>query len=150
LIKYTILQSFFTLGTQLENLVGSNFADKLYGNELANVITGGAGNDTLDGGAGNDILVGGTGNDVITGGAGFDVFSASDSLAHYKVSRTSAGYQVLDTRSSNGTDTLTQIESLQFSDKNINLFVQDKAAAMGIKQTQQLSAKSYVDPTETL
>jgi hypothetical protein len=83
--------------------------------------------------------VGGTGNDVITGGAGFDVFSASDSLAHYKVSRTSAGYQVLDTRSLNGTDTLTQIESLQFSDKNINLFVQDKAAAMGTKQTQQLS-----------
>jgi len=126
-------------GTQIENLVGSNFADKLYGNELANLITGGAGDDTLDGGAGNDILVGGTGNDVITGGAGFDVFSASDSLAYYKVSRTSAGYQVLDTRSSNGTDTLTQIESLQFSDKNINLFVQDKAAAMGIKQTQQLS-----------
>ena len=126
-------------GTQLENLVGSNFADKLYGNELANVITGGAGNDTLDGGAGNDILVGGIGNDVITGGAGFDVFSVSDSLAHYKVSRTPAGYQVLDTRSLNGTDTLTQIESLQFSDKNINLFVQDKAASMGIKQTQQLS-----------
>ena len=126
-------------GTQLENLVGSNFADKLYGNELANVITGGAGNDTLDGGAGNDTLLGGLGSDVITGGTGFDIFSVSDSLSYYKVTRTTAGIQVQDTKGSNGVDTVSQVERLQFADKNINLLVQDKAAAMGVAQTQQLS-----------
>ena len=43
-----------------------------------------------------------------------------------------------DTWGTNGTDALTQIESLQFSDKNINLLVQDKAASMGSAQTTQL------------
>ena len=107
-------------GTQLENLVGSNFADKLYGNELANVITGGAGNDTINGGAGTDTV------------------KFTDSLTHYKITRTNSDYQMVDTRGTNGTDTLTQIESLQFSDKNINLLVQDKAASMGSAHTTQL------------
>jgi len=107
-------------GTQLENLVGSNFADKLYGNELANVMTGGAGNDTINGGAGTDTV------------------KFTDSLTHYKITRTNSDYQMVDTRGTNGTDTLTQIESLQFSDKNINLLVQDKAASMGSAHTTQL------------
>ena len=112
-------------GTQIENLVGSNFDDKLYGNELANIITGGKGNDTID------------------GGAGIDTFMLNDSLVHYKITRTSSGYEILDTKGNNGTDTLTQIERLQFSDKNINLLVQDKAASMGALQTQKL-AELYV------
>ena len=107
-------------GTQLENLAGSNFADKLYGNELDNMITGGAGNDTIDGGQGTDSV------------------KFLDSLTHYKIIRTTSGYQVSDTWGTNGTDSLTQIESLQFSDKNINLLVQDKAASMGSAQTTQL------------
>ena len=107
-------------GTQLENLAGSNFADKLYGNELDNMITGGAGNDTIDGGQGTDSV------------------KFFDSLTHYKIIRTTSGYQVSDTWGTNGTDSLTQIESLQFSDKNINLLVQDKAASMGSAQTTQL------------
>ena len=107
-------------GTQLENLAGSNFADKLYGNELDNMITGGAGNDTIDGGQGTDSV------------------KFLDSLTHYKIIRTTSGYQVSDTWGANGTDALTQIESLQFSDKNINLLVQDKAASMGSAQTTQL------------
>ena len=107
-------------GTQLENLAGSNFADKLYGNELDNMITGGAGNDTIDGGQGTDSV------------------KFLDSLTHYKIIRTTSGYQVSDTWGTNGTDALTQIESLQFSDKNINLLVQDKAASMGSAQTTQL------------
>jgi len=84
-------------------------------------------------------LLGGLGSDVITGGTGFDIFSVSDSLSYYKVTRTTAGIQVQDTKGSNGVDTVSQVERLQFADKNINLLVQDKAAAMGVAQTQQLS-----------
>jgi Ca2+-binding RTX toxin-like protein len=47
----------------IENLTGSNNADRLTGNTAANVLSGGAGNDTIAGGAGNDRLTGGTGND---------------------------------------------------------------------------------------
>jgi Ca2+-binding RTX toxin-like protein len=51
--------------SQVEGLLGSNFADQLRGN---------GGSNTLDGGAGNDRLAGKLGNDVLTGGAGQDTF----------------------------------------------------------------------------
>jgi Ca2+-binding RTX toxin-like protein len=60
----------------IENLIGSNFSDRLVGDGGANRLDGGTGGDTLDGGAGNDILVGGAGIgvDLLTGGAGVDNF----------------------------------------------------------------------------
>ena len=58
----------------VENLVGSGFADRLTGDANANRIDGGAGADTLLGGAGNDSLLGGAGQDVLTGGFGADRF----------------------------------------------------------------------------
>jgi Ca2+-binding RTX toxin-like protein len=60
----------------IENLIGSNFSDRLVGDGGANRLDGGAGGDTLDGGAGDDILVGGAGIgvDLLTGGAGVDNF----------------------------------------------------------------------------
>jgi serralysin len=60
--------------TAIENLSGSNFADRLTGSSLANVLKGGGGADTLSGGAGNDLLVGGAGADKLAGGSGLDVF----------------------------------------------------------------------------
>ena len=48
----------------IENLVGSQYADTLIGNDKSNVLVGGAGNDTLDGGAGRNTLTGGRGDDV--------------------------------------------------------------------------------------
>jgi Ca2+-binding RTX toxin-like protein len=47
----------------IENLVGSDFADKLTGDGVANLLVGGAGNDKLDGGTGADAMDGGLGND---------------------------------------------------------------------------------------
>lgn len=52
-----------------ENLIGSDFNDKLAGNGADNVLDGsGVGNDTLLGGGGNDILIGQGGNDTLWGG----------------------------------------------------------------------------------
>ncbi|MBP2239244.1 Ca2+-binding RTX toxin-like protein, partial [Sinorhizobium kostiense] len=67
----------------IENVIGSNYADRLTGNGAANrldgrsgndTLVGGSGNDTLLGGFGNDTLYGGGGNDWLTGGAGADAF----------------------------------------------------------------------------
>ncbi len=76
--------------TNIESLVGSNYADRLIGNAAANklmgsfgadILTGNNGNDTLEGGAGgdllsgnahNDLLYGNDGNDTLIGGLGAD------------------------------------------------------------------------------
>ncbi|WP_085317239.1 calcium-binding protein [Derxia lacustris] len=52
----------------IENAVGSAFADRLVGSDGNNLLAGGAGHDTLLGGAGHDTLRGGPGNDSLDGG----------------------------------------------------------------------------------
>ena len=48
----------------VENLVGSKFADMLIGNAGNNILNGGVGDDVLAGGLGVDQLIGGTGIDL--------------------------------------------------------------------------------------
>jgi Ca2+-binding RTX toxin-like protein len=59
----------------IENLTGSNYADRLYGNDGANTLNGGNGNDTLLAFLGNDMLFGGDGHDSLSGGEGDDVLN---------------------------------------------------------------------------
>lgn len=74
--------------SNFENMLGSNFSDRLTGNDGNNVIDGGSGNDTLNGGAGTDtvsyisansgvtVRLANSGSQVInTGGSGTDVLS---------------------------------------------------------------------------
>ncbi|HYE18578.1 MAG TPA: calcium-binding protein [Tepidisphaeraceae bacterium] len=70
----------------VENAVGSDFADRITGNALNNTLFGRAGddwflglagNDSLYGQAGNDTLSGSTGADLVVGGAGADLIFAS-------------------------------------------------------------------------
>jgi Ca2+-binding RTX toxin-like protein len=72
----------------IENVVGSEFADSIIGDDNINIITGGAGNDTIKGlggndkiygELGNDFLMGETGDDLIDGGANIDTVSYENS-----------------------------------------------------------------------
>ena len=63
----------------IENLIGSNHADRLTGDGGVNTLIGGRGNDYLFGGAGNDILYGTSGINVMEGNAGNDIFHSSSS-----------------------------------------------------------------------
>ena len=56
----------------VEEVVGSAYADTLTGGAGNDWFSGGAGDDLLAGGAGNDNLVGGPGADTMDGGAGHD------------------------------------------------------------------------------
>lgn len=58
----------------IEDLGGSQFADRLFGDAGANRLYGFLGDDKLFGGAGVDRLFGGSGNDQLTGGLGKDYF----------------------------------------------------------------------------
>jgi Ca2+-binding RTX toxin-like protein len=84
-------------GNQLNNLIVGNSTDnKLYGYGGDDSLRGGAGNDTLDGGEGNDT-------------AQFSGNRSSYTIAGSLTSRTVAG-------GSEGTDTLLNVEILQFAD----------------------------------
>ncbi len=69
----------------IENLVGSNFNDRLTGNSGANSLSGGAGNDILSGGLGNDTLTGGAGSDIIHFDTLFNATTNRDTIVGYNV-----------------------------------------------------------------
>jgi Ca2+-binding RTX toxin-like protein len=61
--------------TDVENVSGSNYADKIVGTDGANALSGNGGDDVLMGHGGDDVLSGGAGNDFIIGGAGADTLT---------------------------------------------------------------------------
>ncbi len=82
---------------------------------------------TLIGTSANEAFNGGTGNDSIDGRAGIDTASYSVCFADYTITMTSNSWTVHATTGTDGTDTLTNIERLQFSDKNVALDITDNA-----------------------
>jgi serralysin len=123
-------------GTLVENLVGTDHADRLHGNGSANAIDGGGGDDQLEGGAGDDTL---------DGGAGADVAGFTGPRADYDVVLDPAtGAIVVTDRSAarDGTDTLHRIETLAFLDGEL------PAPTAPLASTLQLRA--YAWKTHTL
>lgn len=89
----------------IENVMGSTFADMIDGNAQDNFISGNAGSDTIRGGGGNDILDGGDGDDT---------FSNTGSGNHYYF-----GGDGIDTVSYAGFQTALNI-NLSSTDRNTN------------------------------
>ena len=58
--------------SNLENVIGTNFADSIVGSSTSNLLNGGGGNDTIDSGLGSDTVSGGEGNDQLDGQSGTD------------------------------------------------------------------------------
>ncbi|MEJ0078058.1 MAG: type I secretion C-terminal target domain-containing protein [Alphaproteobacteria bacterium] len=114
----------WAVGANIENLILLGSVDSAgYGNELDNtiigntgnnLINGGGGNDRLDGGAGADTLIGGPGDDTIIGGDGTDTAVFSGPLSAYTITDLGAG--AIGVTGLDGTDTLMQVERLQFDD----------------------------------
>jgi Ca2+-binding RTX toxin-like protein len=78
----------------IENLLGSDYADTLSGDAKANQLIGWLGDDILFGAAGNDILQGGDGNDVLRGGAGADTLDGDDGIDTASYAGSTAGVAV--------------------------------------------------------
>jgi Calx-beta domain/Domain of unknown function (DUF4114)/RTX calcium-binding nonapeptide repeat (4 copies) len=102
--------------------------DLLLGDSNDNTLSSGAGNDYLYGRAGNDKLLGGSGNDYLSGGndsdyldggSGIDIAGYIGSRDQYKVDPTGTGtWSITNIKQTPeaGTDTLTNIEFVQFAD----------------------------------
>jgi Ca2+-binding RTX toxin-like protein len=108
--------------TEIETIVGSNFADQIFGSTLADTLDGGQGNDTITGGDGNDSLLGNLGNDTLQGGLGADQLDGGTGtdIANY----VSAGAAIDVGLGATGTagealgDVLTNIETIVGSNFN--------------------------------
>ena len=77
--------------------------------------------DAIAGSGGNTYLSGFAGNDSIDGGSGIDTAGFNGNRANYTLSTSASNYVVTDNTGTDGTDTLTSIERLQFADKKIAL-----------------------------
>lgn len=94
----------------IENAVGGSKNDTITGNDVSNILIGGGGNDTIEGGDGTDIAV------------------FSGLFADYTITATGTGsYMVFDKVGNEGTDTLSSIELLRFSDKDVTGEISDTA-----------------------
>ena len=135
-------------GTTIENLVGTSYADKLYGNEVANVIDGGAGNDLVEGWDGNDTLIGDKGDDQLNGGNGIDTAQYSSTWGNYKTSSLNNVFSVTDKRSNgDGSDSLTSVERLKFTDKSIAIDLDGNAGITAKVIGAVLGTSSVKNPT---
>ncbi len=103
--------------TSIERLRGSEYADTLTGGNGNDSIQGRAGNDSIDGSEGNDELHGGYGNDSIDGGAGTDTALYAGPRSSYVITWTGAAFTV--SGADEGTDTLANIEQVQFADQTV-------------------------------
>ncbi|MDO9712745.1 hypothetical protein [Paracraurococcus lichenis] len=112
-------------------LNGGDGNDTLYGSHLSDTITGGAGDDALfgdgAGGApgGGDLLEGDAGNDQLTGSGGSDTALYAGRAADYEVLRLEDGRAAVrdlnPADGDEGTDALTDVERLRFSDRTVEL-----------------------------
>lgn len=97
---------------------GGAGSDYIIGNNRDNIFDGGAGNDTIFRHNGNEIIITGLGSDRIYGGSGIDTVVYSD--VAYQGSSNIFLRQAANTVSYNNTDTLTDLEFIQFSDVRIS------------------------------
>ena len=108
------------VGTASDDVfVGAGGNDTLTGSVGNDLLVGHDGDDFLDGGDGVDTIVGGGGNDKIVGGIGNDtaVYAGKSTDYLIRYDSISSTYSVKDGVSSrDGTDKLTSVELLQFSD----------------------------------
>ena len=90
-----------------ENVIGGSANDSLTGDALANALSGGGGDDLLSGGLGDDLL---------DGGSGINTAVYAGTLGAYTIS---VGADTTTVSGAEGTDTLRNIQFLQFSDTTV-------------------------------
>jgi len=87
----------------------------------------GAGDDILIGGPGRDMLYAGTGDDFLDGGDGLDTAVFTGAKDEYSLTlRQDGDFEIVSI--SEGSDTFTNIERLQFADLNVALDFDDTAS----------------------
>ena len=119
--------------SEIENIRGSSYDDRLWGDDHNNTLEARDGNDIIDGRGGDDVLNGGDGDDRLIGGDGDDwIIPGDDAQRGNDTIEGGAGSDTVDystakarvivnletgtTRDGSGRDTLSSIENIIGSD----------------------------------
>ena len=121
--------------------------DVVWGGEGADQIHGQWGNDTLDGGSGDDVISGGVGNDSLDGGEGYDRALFSGNREDYTITRNDDGSYQID--GTDGVDTLTGIELIEFDDGEVELVVNRATGGATTPDLQQSDLDSEDEENES-
>lgn len=98
--------------------------DTIFGGDGDDRIDAGTGDDVVFAGAGNDLLLASPGDDLLDGGAGMDTVQYSVSIAETYLlfdGQTGANDPLTVTNTTDGTDVLTSIEKLEFTDGDLSV-----------------------------
>jgi len=101
--------------------VAKDFLAKASSSKIRHEFIGGAVKDNMTGGSGDDVFEGKGANDVIDGGKGYDIVVFNDVEANYTIDKhykSGATFKVTH-NGIEGTDTLSNVEELRFTDKTI-------------------------------
>jgi hypothetical protein len=113
-------------------VTGSDFADVLLGGQLDDTLTGGGGNDVIDGRGGSNTAV------------------YSGFRANYQISAVNGVVTVADARGIDGTDRLTNVQSLRFADGTVGIVPLVTAPNQTVGRGASLSAASLVSVSDAL
>jgi Ca2+-binding RTX toxin-like protein len=105
--------------TNIEEVEGSTLDDLIVGDVNGNYLNGAAGNDSLFAGGGSDLVYGGDGNDTVDGGSGTDIVAFYGARADFQLTGSNGDYTVAALSGLAGTDLLTGIERIHFSDARL-------------------------------
>src|SRR5205823_144174 len=92
------------LGTLIQNAKGGSGADIIFGNDADNVLQGNEGNDTIFGGSGSNT----------------SVYAGPQSDYAITITKGPAAFTIQDKVHTDGTDTLSNIQTLQFTGKTLD------------------------------
>ena len=117
----TDLRQMDVLGYHL-SAAGNAFAHTINDIIPGDTIVGTANADIINALGGNDTITGGPGNDTITGGSGINTSVYTGAATNYTATVTAGApaYTVQDRVGTDGTDTLTNIQNVQFTDQTLN------------------------------
>nr|WP_290429085.1 hypothetical protein [Caenimonas aquaedulcis] len=118
----TLLGSGALYGGDGNDVLRGSGSSTAYGGAGDDQLYGGKSAETLQGGDGNDTMTGSGGADTLAGGAGTDVAVYTSAAADYSVGFNAAAraFQVIDSNPSrDGTDSLSSVELVQFSDGTV-------------------------------
>jgi Ca2+-binding RTX toxin-like protein len=128
-------------GAENDTLNGGEGDDLLKGEDGLDTLKGEGGNDRIFGGTLADTIIGGAGNDIIDGGSEIDTVEFSGKMAEYDIIAENGGITVRHKSGLDGTDFLTNVEKLKFSDTTTTgnfLSVSDAQVVEGDSGTKTL------------